>query len=108
MDDVKELTEKLDYLMLRHLVNGLQNKKILIPQAKNLAIQYLKLKPYSSVEEAQKKIASFVNTYPQFTNLKEYIMAFEYEQKVDQIINKMKQYIDDKNIDDALKVAGTK
>ena len=105
MDDLKKLTDKLEYLFLKEVVMQLKNGTLTLGQGKWASTEFLKLEPFQSVEDAKTKIHRFVGTNEMLKVLVEYVDAFVYEQKVDKVIDKMKKYIGEKKIDEALQVA---
>lgn len=104
MNELEKLTDKLEYIFLHKIINWLLNQAVTIPDAKNYAIQFLKLEPFTSVEDAKIKIHNFTSEYTNFPELAEYINAYETEKKTQAVIEKMRTHLQKNNIDQALEV----
>ena len=108
MDDIAKMTEQAEYLFLKRVINGLRDKSITIPEAKECAKLFLNTEPFTTIDEAKAKINQFVTDHTKFDSIKKYIDAFHHEQGIDNVIEKMRQYIKDDNVDEALKIASVK
>lgn len=108
MDELKKFIDNLEFLFLKTVANDLQNEAITIPNAKAYAIEFRKIEPFTSIEDAQQKVVEFVKRFPRFKTLQEYADAFYHEQKIEKIIEKMRHYLKNKNIDAALQAAKEK
>lgn len=107
MDEMKKLTDQLDYLLMKKIINGLRDGSVSIPNAKLLAHEYLAVKPFDSVEDAKQKVHNLINITPLYQTLKDYMDAYHEEQKINSVIEKMRQHMDNNNVDAALEVANT-
>lgn len=105
MDDVKKLKTIVEYQYLKHVVEGVRNKTLSLPDAKKSAQAFLKLLPFASTDDIKNKMETYANEFSQFSFLAQYIKVYEEEQKMASVIEKMKQHIQNNNIDEALKVA---
>ncbi len=105
MEDLAKVTNQLEFLFLKRLARGLKEEKIDIPRAKALAKAFLKIEPFSSVEDAKAKLDSFTRQEDYFSNLNEYIEAYYSEQQKNAMIEKMRHHIRQGDIDQALEVA---
>jgi len=108
MVDLAKITEQLEYIFLKKIVEGLKDFSIDVVQAKSLAKEFLKMEPFISLDDVKQKINSFVNTHSIFDRLKAYTDSYHEEQKINNVIEKMRKYIkDESNIDKALQIAKT-
>lgn len=104
MEEIKKMTNHLEYLFLNHLADGLIAGTIDIPSAQKLAAAFLQLEPFASVEDAQGKMGQFTRPYEQFAMLKEYIDGYHQQQQKDAMIEKMRAHLKEGHIDEALQV----
>lgn len=105
MDELKKLTEQLEYLLLRTIIETLDKDVIGEEDAKLQATEFLKLEPFMSIEEAKKKMGDFVQTYGIFNKLKDYVDTFHDEQKINAVIQKMQKHLQNNDVDNALEIA---
>jgi len=93
MDELKKLTEQLEYMFLKKIIEGLKEGSLSILQAKEKAQQFLKLQPFTTTEDAKEKIKNFTTEHSQFNGLMELVNSFHSEQKTDETIEKMRGFI---------------
>ncbi len=105
MDDVQKITSQLEYLFLNKIIEGLNQKNLNMPQAKILATDFLQLEPFTTFEDARKKIQSFIRQRAEFGFLDEFLKGFHDEQQKSQLIEKMRGHMRNGQIDAALKAA---
>ncbi len=105
MDELKKLTEQLEYMFLKKIIEGLKEGSLSILQAKEKAQQFLKLQPFTTTEDAKEKIKNFTTEHSQFNGLMELVNSFHSEQKTDETIEKMRGFIKEDRIDEAIEVA---
>ena len=105
MDEMSKVTDKLEYLLLKDIINGLRDETISEEDAKTIAAVFLDLEPFASIDDAKNKMNTFIVTYPRFMLLKEYMDAYHEEQRTAAVIEKMKEHIKNDNLDQALQVA---
>ncbi|KXK12029.1 MAG: hypothetical protein UZ22_OP11002000146 [Microgenomates bacterium OLB23] len=99
------MTEKVEYMFLKQLVEGLKDGSLQPAQAQEYARAFLKFEPFQNFEDAKAKMTTFAQQYPLFTTLQDYINAYHYEQKVDSVIQKMQEYIGQDKVEEAIQVA---
>jgi len=104
MDDLKKITDHLEYLFLIKIANGLKGKLVDLPTAKSLAQEFLKIEPFQTIEDARYKIDKFASRHPLLSNLKEYIDGYYFEHHKDEMLEQMKAHMKAGNIDEALRV----
>lgn len=104
MDDLKKITDHLEYLFLIKIANGLKGKQVDLPTAKSLAQEFLKIEPFKDLVDARDKIDKFASIHPLLTNLKEYIDGYYYEHHKDDKLEQMRAHIKAGNIDEALSI----
>jgi hypothetical protein len=104
MEDLKKITDHLEYLFLIKIANGLKGKQVDIPTSKSLAQEFLKIEPFQTLEDARSKIDKFASLHPLLTNLKEYIDGYYFEHHKDEMLEQMKAHMKAGNIDEALRV----
>mgnify|MGYP001601058212 FL=1 len=61
MDELKKLTNQLEYIFLKKIIEGLKDNSISIMQAKENAVLFLKLQPFSTLEDAKTNVKSFTS-----------------------------------------------
>jgi vacuolar-type H+-ATPase subunit D/Vma8 len=105
MDELKKLTNALEHIFLKQIIDGLRHETINVPDAKKSAQEFQRIEPFTTIDDAKEKMNRFVQQYIQFGKLKEYADAFHSEQKVDAKIEEMQKHIRDNNIDEALRIA---
>lgn len=105
MEDVKKITDKIEYLFLRTVIDALKSGAMTVEQARAHATDFLSIEPIQSIADAKDKIARFTEKYPNYKNLMDFVNAYDYEEKVSAVIEKMRTYINEKDIDSALQVA---
>ncbi len=105
MDELKKLTEQLEYLLLRTIIETLEKEALSEEDAKLQATEFLKLEPFLSIEEAKKKMSDFVLTYGIFNKLKDYADSFHDEQRINTVIQKMQKHLQNNDVDNALAIA---
>lgn len=105
MDELKKITDHLEYIFIRKIIEGLNDSSISIPAAKDYAIAFRKLQPFESIDDAKSKMNQYSDQNPLFQQLKEYTTAYHSEQKLGAVIDKMRGYMKNNQIDEALEVA---
>jgi hypothetical protein len=105
MDDIKKVTEHIEYLFINKILQGLSGDTLKIPEAKNLAIAFKAIEPFTSIEDAKQKMELFASEYPTFIKMKEYVDASHSDAHVNEKINHMRDLMRDEKIDEAIQVA---
>lgn len=105
MEDIKKITDQLEYLFANHVITGLRDGTITIQSAKESATKLLGTEPYTSFEDAKIKIHELVSNYPFLDFLNKFIDGYHEELKKYETIEKMRQHMRAGNIDEALQVA---
>ena len=105
MDELKKLTNQLEYIFLKKIIEGLKDNSISIMQAKENAVLFLKLQPFSTLEDAKTKVKSFTSEHVQFSGLMELVDSFHTEQHTGKVIEKMRDFIKNDRLDEAIDVA---
>jgi hypothetical protein len=105
MDQLQKLTNQLEYLFLKEIINRLRDESISAVEAKELANTFLTMEPFTTVEDTTTKIYSLVAQNPKFELLKKYIDAYDDELRTESVINKMKKHLKKGEVDEALAVA---
>lgn len=107
MDELKEITDHLEYLFIRKIIEGLRDRSISLPAAKQFAIEFTDMQPFTTVEDAKTKMNQFVSKNATFKRLQEYTDAYHNEKKLGVVIEKMRGFMQNNQIDQALEVAST-
>lgn len=105
MDKTKPLSYNLEYIFLQKIINGLRSKEYTLAQAKQHAIDFLKIEPLDTPEDAYIKIMEFVASHPDFSELKSFMNDYQIKRADLAKIEMMRQYIKKKDINSALKIA---
>jgi hypothetical protein len=105
MVDLKKLTDSLEYMFLKAIINLLRGKEITVKQAQQYAREFLKIEPFTTFDDAKLKMTQFAIKSQQFSTLTEYVNAYEKEQKVEAVINKMRQFMKNDQVEQAIQVA---
>lgn len=105
MEEIKKITEQIEYLTLKKIIEGLKGNQITKQQAQQFAREFLKLEPFSTVEDAKNKVNGFCEKFPYFDEVNQFINRYFKEKKTAIIIEKMKKYLENKDVTSALKVA---
>lgn len=105
MDELKKLTDQLEYMFLKKIIEGLKDSSLSILQAKEKAEQFLKLQPFTTTDDLKLKIHTFTSENRLFTELMNLVNSFHIEQKTDERIEKMRDFIREDRIDEAIEVA---
>ena len=105
MDELKKMTDALEHILFKQIIDGLKQNTLDMPDAKKSAQEFLQMEPFASVEDGKEKMNKFVQEYAQFVKMKEYMDAFHEEQHLDAKIEQMQQHIRNDNIDEALRIA---
>lgn len=104
MDEIKKMTDQLEYIFLNQLADQLIAGSLKIPEAQQMAASFLKTEPFTSIEDAQLKMGEFTRPYEHFGTLKEYVDGYYQQQQKDAMISKMRAHLKEGRIDEALKV----
>lgn len=105
MGEMVALMNKLEYIFLKVLVTTLRDETMTVEEAQLYSGEFLKIDPFTSIEDAKTKIYAFVEKYPAFAPMKTYVDSYKDEQKINGIINKMSGYLKQNDVDSALEVA---
>ncbi len=108
MNEITKVTNYLEYLFLKKIINGLRNEEINENQSKEFAANFIKMEPFESIDDAKNKILAFANQYSYFAELAEYMNAYHDEKRIAQVIEKMRKYLKSNEIDKALEIATKK
>ena len=108
MEDLPKLTNQLEFLFLKRIIEGFRERTIDFPTAQDLAKKFLEMEPFASFEDAKQKIGNFVRMREQFGHLAEFIDAFHTEQQKSVLIEKMRVHLKKGEIDQAIKIAQDK
>lgn len=98
------MRDQLEYLFLRVIISGMKNNTLPIPQAKQITREFLTIEPFTSSEDAHKKIDQFASTHQGFSLLKEYADVYYSEDRIDEKLETMRKHLKENNIDEALSV----
>lgn len=101
------MKDQLEYLFLRVVISGLKGNTLPIPQAKQLAREFLAIEPFSSIEDAHNKINQFTTSHQGFLLLKEYADVYYDEDRLDDKLEIMRKHLKENNIDEALNIIHT-
>lgn len=105
MDEMAKITDRLQYIFVKAIINGFRDKTITVRQAKKWATDLLALKPLSSFEEAEQKIAAYVADKKPLIQMKKFLDVYNEEKRLESVIEKMKKHLRKNEIDEALQVA---
>ena len=105
MEDLKKLTDQIEYLFLKLIIDGLRNNSITVDQAKQYASQFLPIEPFASTDDAIQKVHAFCLSAPQFNKLKDFVDSLHAEKHIDDKISNMKELIAQNKIGEAIDVA---
>ncbi len=105
MDELNKLTEQIEYIFLKKIIQHLQDDSYTIPRAKQLAIDFLALQPFISAQDAKEKISLFIEKNNDFSDLIDLVTSFHIEQKTAEVIERMKSYLKTDRIDEAITIA---
>lgn len=107
MNELKKLTDDLEYMFLKKIVTGLHHEKINITDSRMYAQEFLKIEPFQSIEDAMQKIHIFTSRHEYFHELDKFMNEYYEEKRMGDIIEKMSKYIKNDQVDEALKIATT-
>ena len=105
MDELNKLTEQLEYIFLKKIIEGLKDNSLSISQAKEKAQLFLNLQPFTTSEDVKLKIQKFTSENVSFADLTDLVNSFHIEQKTDRVIEEMKDLIKTDRLDEAIEVA---
>lgn len=95
----------IDSVFLKELIQKLQSGDMDKPAAKVASEQFLRLRPFSSVEDLTTKISQFLTVYPEFLMLDTAVKRHAEEIRTHMVIEQMRKHMLAGNIDKALHVA---
>lgn len=104
IDDIAKITTQLEYQFLKQIIASLRGNAIDVPTAKVLASSFLKMEPFSSIEDAKNKLIDFVKTNPAFTTLKDLIESYNEEKQIGGVIEKINKHLKAKEYNEAAEV----
>ncbi len=104
MDDLKKITDQIEYLFLIRIADSLDGKIIELQTAKDLATKLLQIEPFISFEDTKVKVQEFTKDYPFLNSLNKFIDGYYEEQKKHLTIEKMQELMKQGKIDEALQV----
>ena len=105
--ELAEITKRLEYMILKKMLNEFNAKKLDEETFSKHCQEFLAIEPFTSVEDAQAKIGSFVVNNPNYVELDTYIQTYHQEKKTDDIIESMRAHIKNNDFGQALHVAKT-
>ncbi len=105
MDGLNKLTEQIEYMFLKKIIQHLQDDSYTILQAKQLAIDFLALQPFTSAQDSKEKVSLFIEKNKDFSDLIDLVTSFHTEQKTAEVIERMKSYLKTDRIDEAITIA---
>jgi hypothetical protein len=105
MEDMVILTNRLEYIFLKKIIDNLKNGTMSVTEAKKNANDFLAIEPFTTSEETYINIMNFVNSHETFLELKNYMNAYQNEKNERVKISKMQEHLKQNNIDAALAVA---
>ena len=105
MATVAQVEERVQFLLLKEIIKELQSEVLSVADAKQIAADYVKLEPFTSLEDIEKKINSFCEKYGRFDPMKIHIQNVQEEEKIGGVIEKMNKLLKQDKIDEALVVA---
>ncbi len=100
--------EKLEEEYLRLLVDFLQRGDITSDQAKLITKDFLKMTPFTSSEDMEKKIEAFTMEHPEFGGLYINLLTLERSKNDEDLINQMRAHIKENRLDEALNLVNNK
>lgn len=103
--DLQKLVHDVQFAFLKHIIEGLKNKTLSLEEGRKFAVDFLKIEPFTSPEDAEEKLKHFQETYPEYGFLYAFIKAYNKEKKMGPVIQKMKEHIQANEIDKALQIA---
>lgn len=104
-EEIQEITENIEYLFVRKIIERLRDGGIGVEQARDLAKKFLAIEPFISLEDAKKKVAEFAESNAEFNGLMEYLDAFHEEKHIDKKIGEVREQLKNNMIEEAIKVA---
>lgn len=105
MEELKKLTDNVEYMFLKRIITGIREKSIGIPDSRTIALAFLQIEPFTSVDDAKSKIQAFTDKYSYFKDLTNYMKTYDEEKRIGQAINRIRKHLKDQDIDSALEVA---
>jgi hypothetical protein len=105
MDEMAALTQRLEDITLKKIIDDLKNGTMTVPEARKNASDFLKIEPFTTPEETYIIIMDFVKSHEVFIELKNYMNAYQSEKNERIKINKMREHLKQNNIEAALAVA---
>lgn len=105
MTDLESVSYNLEHLFIKKIYTGLQSKTFTLAQAKQNSIDFLKIEPFSSPEDAYVKVMEFVAAHKDFVELKNFMNAYQVKKADLAKLSMMREHIRNNDINSALKVA---
>lgn len=105
MPELQDLTRKLEYLFLRIIIKNLKDSKFNIKQASGYADTFLKIEPFSSIEDAKTKMNIFAQNDQEFLELSRYVDAYVAEKQTESKVRQMRKLLKENKIEEVLKIA---
>jgi hypothetical protein len=93
MDKLAELSKKVEIDFLKTISVLLEKGKITLPQSKQLAREFLSLLPFTSEDDMQNKIKSYVNTHLELVNLQGIVLSSIDEDHKVKLIEDLRAFI---------------
>lgn len=106
MEDVEQITDNVEYMFVRRMIDALRSGEVKLEEAREWAKDFLSIEPFASLEDAKTKVSGYVENHPLFVKLSEYLDSYMEEKKVDEKIENIRGHLKSNNIDEALRVAG--
>lgn len=106
MEDVEKMTDNVEYMFVRRMIDALRAGEVEVEEARVWAKDFLVIEPFVSLEDAKVKVAEYVGKHGVFSNLSDYLNSYHEEMKKDEKIANIREHLKSNNIDEALRVAG--
>ncbi len=93
MDKITILAKKIEIDFLKAISELLSNGEITLQTAKQSGKDFLALLPFSSEEDMQSKIKTFVEDYPKLEKVNAILLTYIDEGKTNELLEKIRVYI---------------
>lgn len=90
--------------VIRIVIDVLKSRSATVEQSKVVLREFLKLTPFSTLEDMKAKILNFSKVYPVFQPVYITVLKYEDDYEKDHLINKMRKLIKEQDVDGALEV----
>lgn len=101
----EEFIKDFEIEYLKIIVKLLNSSELKVEEAKDSAVNYLPLLPFSDMNDLQEKTKKFIEKYPWAQGLNIFILKKIEDSKTSDVLNKMRSLMRGNKIDEALAVA---